>query len=195
MSRDSRVKLAGITAAVTATAAAGYYAYDQYTKRYPRYQEQLDMYKEVRAGAVGWRVWLFLAVCSCVRAAGQGLGQVDTLCMIGQKADAVPDWGGGVCLSGLSVGCAAAVRATNAAPAAGDGEAGGRHRQAGTQMCKADQPPPPPGLQHLASLSHLGARQLSAPVKLAPVCGVLPVHCRIMRRCMTAWTSQTAAQS
>lgn len=47
MSRDSRVKLAGITAAVTATAAAGYYAYDQYTKRYPRYQEQLDMFKEV----------------------------------------------------------------------------------------------------------------------------------------------------
>jgi hypothetical protein len=56
MSRDSRVKLAGITAAVTATAAAGYYAYDQYTKRYPKYQEQLDMYKEVRAangGSVG----------------------------------------------------------------------------------------------------------------------------------------------
>lgn len=40
-SRDSRVKLAGIAAAVTATAAAGYYAYDQYNKRYPRYQEQL----------------------------------------------------------------------------------------------------------------------------------------------------------
>jgi hypothetical protein len=47
MSRDSRMKLAGITAAVTATAAAGYYAYDQYTKRYPKYQEQLDMYSEV----------------------------------------------------------------------------------------------------------------------------------------------------
>jgi hypothetical protein len=41
------MKLAGITAAVTATAAAGYYAYDQYTKRYPKYQEQLDMYTEV----------------------------------------------------------------------------------------------------------------------------------------------------
>lgn len=41
------MKLAGITAAVTATAAAGYYAYDQYTKRYPKYQEQLDMYSKV----------------------------------------------------------------------------------------------------------------------------------------------------
>lgn len=46
-SLDSRKKVAGIAAAVTATAAAGYYVYDQYCKRYPKYQEQLAMYKEV----------------------------------------------------------------------------------------------------------------------------------------------------
>jgi hypothetical protein len=46
-SRDSRVKVVGVTAALTAAAAAGYYAYDQYTKRYPKYQEQLSLYKEV----------------------------------------------------------------------------------------------------------------------------------------------------
>jgi len=47
MSREARLKVASITAAVTATAAAGYYAYDQYSKRYPKYQEQAAMFAEV----------------------------------------------------------------------------------------------------------------------------------------------------
>ena len=46
------MQVAGITAALTATAAAGYYAYDQYVKRYPRYQEQAAMFKEVRQTAL-----------------------------------------------------------------------------------------------------------------------------------------------
>lgn len=50
MVQDRSVKLAGVTAAVTATAAAGYYAYDQYAKRYPRYQQQLALYQEVSVG-------------------------------------------------------------------------------------------------------------------------------------------------
>jgi hypothetical protein len=54
MSRNTRAKIAGITAAVTAGAAAGYYAYDQYTKRYPKYQEQLAMLKEVCKGVGGF---------------------------------------------------------------------------------------------------------------------------------------------
>ena len=47
MTQDRSVKLAGVTAALTATAAAGYYAYDQYSKRFPRYQGQLALYQEV----------------------------------------------------------------------------------------------------------------------------------------------------
>lgn len=104
MSRDSRVKLAGITAAVTATAAAGYYAYDQYTKRYPRYQEQLDMYKEVRRcakerSAVGG-YGCFLRCQGCRPGAGPGGYLMHD---VSQKADAVPDWGGVVFLPALSV--------------------------------------------------------------------------------------------
>lgn len=47
-STQQQKKIAGITAAVAATAAAGYYVYDQYSKRYPRYQEQQALFKEVR---------------------------------------------------------------------------------------------------------------------------------------------------
>lgn len=47
MTQDRSVKLASVTAAVTATAAAGYYAYGQFNKRYPRYQQQLATYMEV----------------------------------------------------------------------------------------------------------------------------------------------------
>lgn len=39
--------LTTVTAAVTATAAAGLYAYDQYSKRYPRYQEQQALFSQV----------------------------------------------------------------------------------------------------------------------------------------------------
>ena len=55
-SLDSRKKIAGLTAAVTATAAAGYYVYNEYCKRYPKYQEQLAMFKEVgrREGGRRW---------------------------------------------------------------------------------------------------------------------------------------------
>jgi hypothetical protein len=51
MTQDSSVKLASVTAAVTATAAAGYYAYDQYSKRYPRLKQQRGLLTEV--GVVG----------------------------------------------------------------------------------------------------------------------------------------------
>lgn len=46
-SLDSRKKVAAITAAVTGTAAAGYYVYDQFCRRYPKYQEQLALFDEV----------------------------------------------------------------------------------------------------------------------------------------------------
>lgn len=53
MTQDKSVKLASVTAALTATAAAGYYAYDQYSKRFPRYQEQLNVYQQVSIGPTG----------------------------------------------------------------------------------------------------------------------------------------------
>jgi hypothetical protein len=41
-----------VTAAVTATAAAGYYAYNQYSKRFPRYQQQLEAFEQVGGPSV-----------------------------------------------------------------------------------------------------------------------------------------------
>jgi hypothetical protein len=50
MTHDSSVKLASVTAAVTATAAAGFYAYDQYSKRYPRLKQQWGLLQQVSVG-------------------------------------------------------------------------------------------------------------------------------------------------
>jgi uncharacterized membrane protein YebE (DUF533 family) len=46
--RETSKVLAAATAAVAGVAALGYYAYDQYTKRYPQYAEQLALFKQVR---------------------------------------------------------------------------------------------------------------------------------------------------
>lgn len=53
MTQDKGVKLATVTAAaVSATAAAGYYAYDQYKRRFPSYQQQLLLSQQVRPAKV-----------------------------------------------------------------------------------------------------------------------------------------------
>lgn len=81
-SLDSRKKIAGLTAAVTATAAAGYYVYNEYCKRYPKYQEQLAMFKEVgrREGGsrlVGVTVRQCWALCCASQQAGCDPGVVE----------------------------------------------------------------------------------------------------------------------
>lgn len=55
MTQD-RSAVLGVTAAMTATAAAGYYAYNQYSKRFPRYQQQLEVFEQVRRQRSGSRL-------------------------------------------------------------------------------------------------------------------------------------------
>jgi hypothetical protein len=46
MTQD-RSTVLSVTAALSATAAAGYYAYNQYNKRFTSYQQQLEAFEQV----------------------------------------------------------------------------------------------------------------------------------------------------
>jgi hypothetical protein len=107
----------------------------------------------------------------------------------------MPDWGAGVCLS-LWSACAAVQYEQQMLPPRLEME---KLEDDIIKQVYTQQPPSPPGLQQPRLLpSHTsGPTAVSAlSNKLAPVSPVLPrVHCCVMRRCMRAWRSQTAAQS
>lgn len=59
---ETKVKIGlGAGAALATAIAAGYYGYDQFTKRYPRYKEQCDLLQEVgrllAIAAGGYLIW------------------------------------------------------------------------------------------------------------------------------------------
>lgn len=62
VSSERNVAVAVSAAAATATAAA-YYAYGQYSKRYPRYQEQVVLFNEVSVlvpPSLRWSLYIWL---------------------------------------------------------------------------------------------------------------------------------------